>query len=559
MAASKVLGKGQATTATGTPPPVTVQAQAAVTVKFRLFAAEQTAKLDHSLRGSGPSSGLNGLALILGTVEGGVFKPFEDKIRTAPIPVTGTGELSKGTFRALSGTELAEMKKADAKRKDKSLKAEERKKAESDFETKFGHVATVTMHVIPLPKRIEPGTTVAMCINMDAKKKFRKYPLWQTTISSHDTVIDVFETYGHRGLNDKVGAADTRNEGTAEKPLLVDYYPAELSGNTWMRSTHPFTEADVDALAETTATAALKAALKKIYAADFIAVGGDFAIDATREADQPKPRSIRLLWKAGENSNCTSNIQNVDIKRDIPCRIHPGAYAAVINAALDAELTEVRISSSWRPMLGSIGHRSGRGLDIVYLVSGSDATRLNRAGLTSQNTTDKNHDGIVDGTSISIEEQEAFNAWKKAEMEQKAAVAANDHAKALLDNAMRALAAAKKSGNADAIEKAEHARVQAQKTADEANTTAKAAEENVPAKKTEWSDQVKKHQPGKVGMFRRGLMKAEVVTQIIDPWYVDLNTKDKKDGVVNEQKKDGLQNIHNNHLHITIYDAELHG
>ena len=28
-------------------------------------------------------------------------------------------------------------------------------------------------------------------------------------------------------------------------------------------------------------------------------------------------------------------------------------------------------------------------------------------------------------------------------------------------------------------------------------------------------------------------MKAQVVTQIIDPWYVDLNTNDKVSGVVN--------------------------
>lgn len=561
---SDVLAKAAATTATGSPAPVQVKAKPSVVIKYRLFAAEQTKKLDPTLSGAGPSKTLAGLALILGTVEGGVFKPFEDRIRAAPIPLSQIGEMHNGAFRPLSAEQLSEWTSLDAKRKNKKLSAEERKKANEECVAKFPKVADgVMMHVLPLPKRIEPGTTIGICINVDAKSKFRRYPLWQVTAGDHDIVIDVFETYGKRGLNDKATKKDTRDEGTKEAAHPVDYYAAELNGDVWLRSTHPFTAADVDALPAEVAGAAMKTALKKIYSADFTMVGADFAIDVPRGQDKADTATARLYWIAAENNNCVSNVKAIDIKRDVPSRIHPAAYAAVANAAFDVKLTEVRFSSSWRPMLGSMGHRSGRGLDMVLLKDSDTATRLNREGLTSGGTTDKNHDGIVDDArghhNITVEEQEAFNAWKKSEVDLNSAVDAWKRAKATSDAAQKALAAATKSGSADAIEKAEHAQTEAQKSDDAARQTAEDAAKVVPQKKRAWEKQVEKHQPSRVGQFRRALMKADAVTQIIDPWYIDLNTHDKVDGVVNEQKKDGLQDIHKNHLHLTIYDSELKG
>ena len=94
--------------------------------------------------------------------------------------------------------------------------------------------------------------------------------------------------------------------------------------------------------------------------------------------------------------------------------------------------------------------------------------------------------------------------------------------------------------------------------ADAAKDSRENAEAEVTKNKGAWEKLVSKHQPGKVDGFRRALMKAEVVTQVIDPWYVDLNTKDKIDGVVNEQKG-AIQKSHNNHLHLTIHDPELRG
>jgi hypothetical protein len=373
----------------------------------------------------------------------------------------------------------------------------------------------------------------------------------------------VFETYGKRTLNDKAVKKETRDEGTKEAPLPVDYYAAELSGDVWMRSTHPYTAADVDALAADVASAAMKTDLKKIYDAAFTMVGQDFAVDVARGSAAEDKCSARLLWRAAENSNCTANIKSVDIKRDVPCRIHPAAYAAVAAAAHEAEITQVTFSSSWRPMLGSMGHRSGRGLDIVVLSDTQAQVMLNREGLTSRSTADKNKDGIVDDgrghKNITVDEQQAFNDWKKAEGELNSAAAELKRTTAASATADAALAKAQKANNADLIEKARHAKDQADKSKKDAADAVKKAEAVVPEKKAEWVEKVEEHQPDKVGKFRRALMKAQVVTQIIDPWYIDLNTRDKVAGVVNEQKEDEVQNRHKNHLHLTIFDAELKG
>ncbi len=559
--AENILAKAQTTTATQTPPAVVVNAKPPVLVKLRLFGAEQTEKLSPGAR-LGPSSSLAGMAIILGTVEAGVFTPFEDRIRTVPTPVRTTGELKNNAFRPLSKDEIAEMKKADDKRKDKKTSAEDRQKAEAAYTEKYGKVVSVDIHSIPLPKRLDPGTTVGVCINVDAKKKFRKYPLWQIKLGNNDIVVDVFETYGQRGLNETARLVDTKNEGNEQAAKLVDYYAAELTGNVWLRSTHPFTSADVTALSETVASATMKTALNKIYQADFTSVGGDFAIDVPRGKDPSDTCSVRLRWLAGENGNCTNNVKGLDVKRDVPARIHPAAYAAVAMAAYEADLTEVHFSSSWRPMLGSMGHRSGRGLDITWLVNAESKTRLNKEGLLSKQTTDKDKDGVVDDAkkhgNITVEEQEAFNAWKKADAERIESSAAEKRAQIKLDAANKALVKATKGANADAIEKATHIQAEAQKAADAAEKTASAARDVVPTKQDAWAKLVSKHQPSDIDKFRRALMKAEVVTQVIDPWYIDLDTKDKIAGVVNKQEA-VLEKSHNNHLHLTIHDPELRG
>lgn len=526
-----------------------------VTLTARLFPASTTAAMEKNKRGE--SKALVNLPLIFGKVIGGKFEPFKDVIRKAPtLTPFDAGRLENGLFVRQTAADKTTIAAAKAKANDTKLDKTERDKAQAEYKALDAQWVRklndndppLGYHDMPLNAAIAPGTTVGICINVDTKKKFRQFPLWQITAGNNDIVIDVFETYGkHYGLDDSAQLVETRNEGTKEKPHLVDYYTARLTGDIWKRSTHPFTAADVDAMPKDRATDAMRTALKKIYAADFTMVGQNFAIDVPLGQDEKDTASVRLQWIAGENQNCIDNIQSLDLKKDVPSRIHPEAYAAAANAAIEANVTEIRFSSSWRPMLGSIAHRSGLGLDVVWLKSNDGATHLNRHTL-----------GKSEGENVSKDEETAFNDWQNAKDKAARAQKAKEAAEANEATAAQAYAKLAKNGKASSEMIAE-----AKKKADEATAAREAATQAsqdaktaVTKKHEDWGERMKKEQPKSVDNFRSNIMRKPIVKQVLDPWYIDKNTHDSSAPTVNDQS-DGLEKQHNNHMHITIDDPEL--
>ena len=550
----------QATGTTNTTPQsvVTVKAKPLVQVTYRLFAANATAELSGQHKQSART--LHRFPHVLGLVAGGKIQAFDPRIGGLPAPTALEGSLQNGSFQEITAAERTQRSALTAQAKDKTLSATERDKAKAQLAAQFGHVCKTLAHVVTVPKRIEPGTTVGICFGVDVKSKFRQYPLWQVTAADHDIVVDVFETFGKHALDDSATQVTTLDLGTKEAPKPTDYYVAKLTGNLWMRSTHPFTDADVDALPKDAASDTVKLALKRIYAGDFdVEKSGDFGIEvASGEASDADRKLVTLSWIAGENDNCTSNISGLDLKSEVPRRIHPAAYAAVARAAHEAGVTAIKFTSSWRPMMGSAAHRLGLGLDLKWLVEGSSAVQLNRAGLLNKSVTDKNKDGVVDGTkNIAVDEQQAFNDWKAAEAASNSADSALRRASAGLVAATKALAVAKKTGNADKIEKAQHEADEADKASVSAKDARDKAAQLDDSKKQDWNDKLKEHEPGVLGRYRRYVMKEDCITQVIDPWYIDLNTHDKTDPVPNEQAN-AIQKIHNNHMHLTIRDKDLH-
>lgn len=553
---------------------VQVKGKPSITITYRFFAAHHTARLASDIKStpSKDSKTLSGMPLIIGIVKGNTLEPFEDVIRRAPSGGLKRGKLVDGAFILLTPDELKQNGEAKAKLANKKLSVEEHAAAQKMFDVTSGAFIVkdteaekeqgdaVLVHEIPFPKRIEPGTMVGICINVDAKKKFRQYPVWQVTAGDNDIVVDVFETYGHNALNDSAKKAITRDEGSKEQPHLVDYYTAQLSGAVWMRSTHPFTEADVDALQADVATDAVKTALKNIYKAEFIKVGADFAIDIPRLADAKDTTSTRLYWIRSENSNCISNINSLKLEQDVPKRIHPAAYAAAAKAAHEAGVTEIQFTNSWRPMLGAMPHRTGLGLDIKWLAAGKEKHMLNRVGLTDKKLADKDKDGNIDDPkghgNISVEEHQAYNDWKASQAEAEHLEKISNIAKANEVVKSKNLATATKTGNGAKIADAQLEFKKAQEENNAAADMFKKADEKGKTDKITWQDQVKKHEPGMVGKYRRHLMHEKIVTQVLDPWYMTRHAHAENDSVPNEQN-DGLSIQHNNHLHISIFDAEL--
>lgn len=76
--------------------------------------------------------------------------------------------------------------------------------------------------------------------------------------------------------------------------------------------------------------------------------------------------NIRLRYAAGSFSNAIGAGKTVTVA-DILCRTNPLSYKGALEAAWKSGIDELVLSSTWRPMLGSVLHRLGIGIDVIYV------------------------------------------------------------------------------------------------------------------------------------------------------------------------------------------------
>uniref|UniRef100_UPI0032B30908 DUF2345 domain-containing protein n=1 Tax=uncultured Aquincola sp. TaxID=886556 RepID=UPI0032B30908 len=239
-------------------------------------------------------------------------------------------------------------------------------------------------------------------------------------------------------------------------------------------------------------------------------------VDATGQLQQ-----VTLEFPESEAGNCRDNIKGFDLKRDGLTRVHPGGYAALINAALDNGVQRMRISSCWRPMLGSVAHRVGLGLDVTYL----DDVHLNRQELVTGQAKSPGADA-----NVSDEERRRYLAW----------MAAKEEAKAAEEDWNRQ----QRAGGE-----------QEQSSAPDRLQSARAAEHN---SWMLWNKERDKNDPVRVRAFRQSLYRCACVRQLFDPWYIEVDTRDQIEPAPNAQiKGDAIQVTHAHHLHITVEDARI--
>jgi hypothetical protein len=74
--------------------------------------------------------------------------------------------------------------------------------------------------------------------------------------------------------------------------------------------------------------------------------------------------NIRLIYAIGAFRNAIGSGEHVTIA-DVLKRTHPLAYKGVIEAAWKSGVDVLSLSSTWRPMLGSILHRMGVAIDVT--------------------------------------------------------------------------------------------------------------------------------------------------------------------------------------------------
>ena len=105
--------------------------------------------------------------------------------------------------------------------------------------------------------------------------------------------------------------------------------------------------------------------LQPIYSGDIQDLTGKNCKEYSCHIDLPLV-NIRLKYAPGAFNNAIGAGESVTIS-DVLSRTHPLAYKGVIEAAWKSGIDVVTISSTWRPMLGSILHRMGVAIDVIFV------------------------------------------------------------------------------------------------------------------------------------------------------------------------------------------------
>lgn len=383
-----------------------------------------------------------------------------------------------------------------------------------------------------IPVVVDAGQTVQLYLNSDAHPAFRQHPVYEVKVADDDVEVVITEIGGKRTDTDApVMGKVTKNEATGRS---VQHMSAKLTGDIWMKVSHKYTASEVEARLPAETSAEVKAAIKRIYAGL-----SSSSLTVERPAQDGKPARA-LTVKFSDSSNPKENISNYTLLSDGLPRVHPGGYAALLNAALEAEVPSIMVSSCWRPMLGSIAHRAGLGLD-VSVVGGATMNRQElRRALGASKTSP--HGNGNDKDNVTDAEVKAFGEYEQAMVDDK-------RAQAELKDASKALVAARRSGDAESLKAAQARARDAAKIAQE---TTQAATE----KRGKWSAERNAGEPNHVHQYRASLLKCTCVRQLFDPWFMDVNVKDGAEPVPNMQKS-GNETLHAHHLHITVDDPAI--
>lgn len=368
---------------------------------------------------------------------------------------------------------------------------------------------------------LKPGERVALFLNSDAHPKYRSHPVYSVNLGNNDIIVYITEKNGKFSSEATPVAVDKRGNEVAEK---VDLFDAVLTGDIWMRVSDKYVPAEVEDYLPKDIHPAIAAAVRKIYAG-LTQPSLDLVINSTAVSKQP--RCIRITFS--DSSNALNNINSgYDLLSEGLTRVHPAGFIAVFAAAFEAGVDKIGMTSTWRPMEGSIAHRAGLGLDINYVGS----SRINRQELRESDA--------VDTDNVSPHERQLFKLFEQAKERETEAKKAVKSALAQEKLAMHDAAKLKSSR-------------QNLKTLKDA---ASAAENQRKDAESRWSAERDKNEPDEVKRFRTALIKCKSVAQVFDPWVMDSNTHDAIAAVSNMQiNKNEI--LHSHHLHITVYEPKI--
>lgn len=379
-----------------------------------------------------------------------------------------------------------------------------------------------------IPLVIDAGQSVALYLNSDAHPAYRQHPVYQVMVGDDDVEIVITEVAGKQNLSDAPEAGKTTKDASTGR--TVQHMTAKLTGDIWMKVSHKYAPSEVEALLPPKTSAEVTSAVKSIYAGLNTPA---LQIDQSPVDGHP---ARTLTIKFMDSDNPKENITAYNLLKDGLPRVHPGGYAALFNAALEHGIETLRVTSCWRPMLGSIAHRAGLGLDVDYV------------GTTPMNRQELRLGKAKDTANVSDDEVRLFKEFEAATVADKRATAE--------------LTAATTAASASGLSAEKHNQAQARKAA------ARKLKDQTSATKTNaegaWNKERNANEPPKVRLFRASLLQCQCVFQLFDPWFMDANTKDGQEPEPNLQRplppgRKGLSNeeLHAHHMHVTVYEPRI--
>lgn len=370
---------------------------------------------------------------------------------------------------------------------------------------------------------LEAGAKVELFLNSDAHPRYRKNPVYGVSPTSHDLIVKISEKPG------KCSETDTpvfsgQEPATSGAALAAKVYNAALTGDIWMRISHKYSSSEVEQLLPENTSAVVGDCVRKIYEGLSQA---SMEIVTSPVSPGQQPRKVHVLFEDGANPR-ENILSGYDLLAEGLKRVHPAGYAALFTAAIDSGIEKIVLTSAWRPMLGSIAHRAGLGLDVNFV----GTTRLNRAALCNKK--------LPTSDNVSQRERDLFERLQAAKMQQEIAkkkISESDHEVSMASrDPSKILDVKQKSREAD----------EAKVSADNLVKSAAAA----------WDAERDKNEPSEIRRFRAALMKCQAVVQIFDPWFMDQDTRDNVPAIPNMQVSPN-ERLHSHHLHITVRDPQI--
>lgn len=369
---------------------------------------------------------------------------------------------------------------------------------------------------------VPSGSKVALFLNSDVHPDFRTAPAYAIEVGQTDVHVNIKELKGRI----------SHEKDPVVKPAIskmvdgkrVQMHEAALTGDIWMKISHRYTVVEAEAMLDANAPAAVRSAIVLIYS------GKALSPLTLNFPANGEVAACTMRVKFDESDNIRENTTHCPTATEVLPRTHPKAFIALFTEAYAAGVTALTVTSTWRPCLGSIGHRAGLGIDVSYIEAGTHKIPMDRKPLKGKGS----------NVNVSQREKELFAEYEKASKE-----SADAQSKL-----QASIAELKKSRDAEQ-------KLALQAEIERARTARDAAIEKTREAKNAWIKECELNEKSAMRSFREKLGVNGAVKQILDPWYLDLNTHDKIAPVLNEQRNE-VEKLHNNHLHLTIREPQIY-